>query len=225
LQLGFAAVILGVIVFGGWILVKNMRSGNAPDNLQAERENLPKTEQNSQILSEVNFSTNSNTEREIAKSDEKQPEPPPKKEQAQIPPVKEKNARKSNDRTAPPAKIETVPPRKISIATFILTPPLRGNNQLQTISVSPKTDYAAMRLELESDDYAAYRIALIDRSNGKNLWQSGKVKAGKSGEDKYLKIQFPAKLLAPKIYSLSVSGISSDGEIENISDYSFRVVR
>lgn len=221
LQWGVAAVILVMTLFGGWILLKNARFSRSTDEFQAQKET--KNEENSQILSGVNVSTNTAPEKEIAKADEKPGEPLPKNQQTQTPPV-ERAPRKAENQTAPP-KVNPAPP-KITVASFILVPPLRGSNQIQTVQVSPETDYAAVQLELESDDYAAYRVALVDRASGKNLWQSsGRLKTTTSGETKRLRVRFPAKLLKPQIYSLSVSGIAADGTAENISDYSFRVVR
>lgn len=116
----------------------------------------------------------------------------------------------------------TIPPKPV-VATIFLAPVLRGANQLKTFSINKETTDVAVGLQLESDDYASYRIALTDESGSKKLWQSPNLKASVSGENKTLNIRFPAKLLKSQIYSLAVSG-STDGAPEIISNYTFRVV-
>lgn len=216
---GFAAAVLVLAFIGGWFFLKNARFAQSPDELQVKRENFPQDQQNSLILPTANLAAD--TENNIK---EKPIEELTKKEQTQNPPAVEQTPRNTQNQTAPTPKINIAPP-KINIASFILAPPLRGGNQIQEISVSSEIDYVAMVLQIESEDYKSYRVSLINRATGKNLWQSGAIKPKTSGENKRLNIRFPAKLLQPQIYSLEVSGVSPNGAIENISDYSFRVVR
>ena len=116
-----------------------------------------------------------------------------------------------------------IPPKPI-VATFILAPQRRGANQLKTVSISKETTDVAAALQLESDDYVTYRVALTDESGEKNLWQSSVLKSNGAGENKTLNIRFPAKILKnQQVYSLTVSG-TKDGAEEIISNYNFRIV-
>jgi hypothetical protein len=111
----------------------------------------------------------------------------------------------------------------LSIASFVLAPPLRGTSDIPNLSIPAKTDAVAAQLQLEADEFAAYRVALVNQSN-QILWQSGKIKAKQVGDGKVLNVRFPAKILKSQIYSLVVSGIGASGAAEEISSYPVRVV-
>ncbi len=134
-----------------------------------------------------------------------------------------KNAATETNRTPQTAKTPVTTAPKIVVATFFLAPSLRGANQLKTLPISKNTTDVAVGLQLESDDYSSYRVALTDESGGKNLWQSSALKTSGTGENKILNIRFPSKFLKSQIYSLTISG-SKDGTTEIISNYSFRIV-
>lgn len=106
---------------------------------------------------------------------------------------------------------------KVAVASFILTPPLRGENQPPKISFPKETTLILITLKTESDDYKSYRVALIDESN-KKIWQRGNVRI----RNEAINFSFPANLLKTRIYSIIVSGVRDDGEVEVIANYSFR---
>jgi anti-sigma factor RsiW len=110
-----------------------------------------------------------------------------------------------------------------AIAFFVLTPPMRSAEQIPSISFPSKTDHVAMELELESDDYPAYDVVLLDQSTNRALWRSSKLMAETVAQRKALRISFPAILLTSKTYLLRVSGVPATGGPEIISDYSFVV--
>lgn len=120
------------------------------------------------------------------------------------------------------AIVETPPKSKESInspviASFVLSPPLRGAGNLPTVSFSKETTVIRMALNLESDDYKTYRVALVDESN-KSLWQSGNLKSS----NKRVAANFSAGLLRSGVYSLVLSGVNGEGETEILSNYSFK---
>ena len=80
-----------------------------------------------------------------------------------------------------------------------------------------------IQLELESDDYALYRVALTQRIGQRgNLAQRLAQKATRADGNARLGARFPAQLLQAQIYSLVVSGLGPDGSEEIISNYPFR---
>ena len=113
----------------------------------------------------------------------------------------------------------------LAIGGHVLAPSLRGGSKIQSVSIPPRTGVVAVSLELETDEYTAYRAILRNPSDNRTLWSSGKIKSNKVGDGKRLKLNFPAALLKSGIYSIEVSGIAADGEAEIISDYSFRVMQ
>lgn len=115
------------------------------------------------------------------------------------------------------------PLRATSVAFFVLRPQMRGLGQVPIVSIPATTGHVAMQLELESNDYPAYRVALVDSSNNQVLWRSGKINPTTNG--KALNVRLRAGLLKPQPYLLQVSGVPVSGEPENVGDYPFRVVR
>jgi hypothetical protein len=109
-----------------------------------------------------------------------------------------------------------------AVASFVLAPPLRGNDQIATLSIPSRTRDVSIQLQLETDDYPSYRVALKEETEMTERWRSGALSATSKGESKVLGIRIPARLFKSKIYSLTVSGIGRDGTVELVSDYPFR---
>lgn len=215
LQFGFAAVLLCILLGGGWIIVNRF---NEPEIETAKQDTPAPTNREVPKQIEEQPSATSNAEREIAQANTENNSSLPENgnELANTKPIAEPRVTPKK----PPLKLP-----EIRVATFMLAPSLRSGNRIQSVSVTKEITDVVMRLQLESDDYAAYRVVLINQSNNKNLWQSDKMKAKGNTENKLLNVRFPAKLLKSQIYSLQVSGIAADGDGEIISDYVFRVVR
>jgi hypothetical protein len=108
------------------------------------------------------------------------------------------------------------------VASFVLKPSLRSHNEVPSLPIPTNSPEVRMQLELESDDYVNYRVALTDESSSRDLWQSAVLKPTGSGEGKRLDVVVPAKLLRSQIYSLVVSGLTPDGNAEIVTNYPFR---
>lgn len=221
LKWGLTAAALAFVFLGGWLWMSNIRLGQPTNDIQVKQSDIPRREPDLSNQIEEHHSANPEAEKELARVNEERErrEQELKREQAlkQQRVVEQLRASKQQQQSSPP---------KISIAAFILLAPMRGggSDSIPNLSIPAKTDYVAMQLQLESNDYTAYRIALADQSGSKNLWLSRKLKTKNKGENQVLNIRFPAKLLKSQIYSLVVSGIGSDGSVEIISNYPFRAV-
>ena len=230
LQWGFAAAALILVIFGGLVFLENSRLRFEMNQTQAMRDELLKRQSDLQqrekrLQNEADKENTNNTETalelaEIRKEREKLQQQL-KQSQQQIAEQKRLDEQRADTKK----QTTPAPNRQTTVAAFTLAPALRGSNQLPTLSIPANTDSAQMRLELESDDYPVYRVALRNLSDGRILRQSGKIKSKSEGANKILNVLFPAKLFKSQIYSLQVSGISADGSAEIISDYSFKIVR
>jgi len=134
----------------------------------------------------------------------------------------EKPANKNTNNPTPqptekPIVSPSLSPPKITLATIVLAPSLR-NNQIASFPVSKDTTDAAVRLELESNDYSAYRVVLTDEA-GNSVRQFANLRARGNS----LNVRFPAKILKSGVYTFEVSGVKT-GAAEIISNYTFRVV-
>jgi hypothetical protein len=219
-QLGFAFLLLFSAGLIGWLLFENSRLKDQYAEIDARRIELQEREK--MLQDSINGNQSSDLEKdkqlletraELARL-EKELEKKRETDQKQLP--------KQTPETEIVRSQKPVP-RLPVIASFILTPQLRGNSQLQTLPIPKKTDSISMRLELESDDFPIYLVALKNQADGAILWRSGKIRS--NSRNKTLNTSLPASLLKSQNYSLQVSGIASTGEAEIVGEYSFRVVR
>jgi hypothetical protein len=209
-QWGFAATALAFLFAGGWLALENVRLRHRMTQTQAQREALGLREQELQRELEGWRSNNAKTEQELAQVTE---------ERRRL----EDELKKEQDRQRVDESQQPSRPDEGLMVSFILAPQMRGIGQVPTVSIPAKTDYVAMQLDMESNDYPAYRVGLLEPSNNQVLWRSGKIKA--TGNRKALNVRFRAGLLKPQTYLLQVSGVPANGGSEIIGDYPFRVVR
>jgi hypothetical protein len=204
LQWGLAIAAIVLLIAGGLFLFQNLRLRQQMSQTQARRDELQQREQQLQKQLEDQRTTNATTEQELAQ-------------------VREERARLEEElgRSGKPKPS----PGGSALASFILTPQLRGAGQFKTITIPVGTEQVAMQLRLEPNDYSNYSVALLDQSTHQVLWRSGRIRARGVADNKSLSVEFPANLLRGQTYSLQVSGISSTGNSEFISDYPFKVVK
>lgn len=222
LQWGFAAAALLFLIFGGFVFWENSRLRDELSRTTTTGDEILKREaelalREKQLNDEISNQRiqNSENEKELSRIRE---------ERAKLEQELKNKQERQNDQLAAAQKPTLTPQkRQPSIFSFVLIPTLRGNSQLQVLNIPPKTDSAAIKLELESNDYDFYRVALRNPASGQTLWQSGKIKSKPANNS--LNINFPANLLKSGVYSLEVKGLLKDGTAEIISDYSFRAVR
>lgn len=204
LQWGVAIVAIVSLLAGGVLLFQNLRFRQQMNQTQARRDELQQREQKLQAQLEEQRTTNANSEKELAQVRE---------ERAHL----EEELRRSGKPLPSPGGS--------AIASFILTPQLRGAGQFKTITIPARTELLAMQLQLEPNEYSIYTVALSDQSSHQVLWRSGRIRARGVADSKTLRVSFAANLLRTQTYSLQVSGISSTGSSELVSDYPFKVVK
>jgi hypothetical protein len=100
---------------------------------------------------------------------------------------------------------------------------MRGSAQTAVLSLSRGTSRVNFRLELESDDFPQYRVALKDPVTGQILWRSGNLKTETEGQSSRVSIILPANLLKRQNYMLELTGGRENGDGEFLSSYAFRV--
>lgn len=194
-RLAMAAAAVIIVVFGGWVVLRNLTGGRSGDEIVS------------------NISVN---------KIEPLVQPSPTPELVEVP----SNEVPRPSPTPPPTpapKPSVSPQSRPLIASFVLAAPLRGSN-VPSLSIPAAADKAAIRLELESDDFNSYTVELKDGASGRVIWRSGRLSATGKGGVRSLKLSLPAKSLKPAVYTLAVSGLKG-GKPEIIGDYAFRVVR
>ncbi|PWT82540.1 MAG: hypothetical protein C5B57_08510 [Blastocatellia bacterium] len=108
--------------------------------------------------------------------------------------------------------------------SFVLLAPKRGAGEITTIAIPPGTQTVTFRLELETDDFPRYQIAVKDAETDRIVSQSRSLRAASRGDAKSLSVTISAALLEPKRYAIDLSGVRPEGGSNFIGSYSFRVV-
>jgi hypothetical protein len=195
-QWGFAAAAVVILVAVGYLLFENVRLGNQMARTLADYSELKQREQ--ELRRQLASQRFSDTE-------------------------KEKELSRVRDRLAEleqqlSVRQTDLGQRDVKVIAFNLSPPTRGVSKIPVLTVLPGTDYVAITLEVEANDFSAYEVELKNSATGNVLWRSDKLKAGRK-----IQIRLPVSLLKTKNHVLEVSGISANGLTEILSSYPFQV--
>ncbi len=198
-----AAALLLLIVGGAYLAVDNLR---LRDQIAQSRVELEQREQALQRQLEGQKSSDAETERELASVRERL---------AQL----QRDVGGSQQKETP----ATAQQRDLNVLAFSLTPQTRDASQIARLDVPAGTDYVALTLALEADDFPAYRATLKNPATGQIIWRSGRLKA--SDQHKTVRVSPRANLLNPQNYVLELYGISTTSTGDLVGSYPFRVVR
>lgn len=216
---GVAFATLALVVAVGWLAFENARLRGQVSQTQARREEFGRREQELQSELEGRRTAGAETELALARVREERErlEQELKRQESQG------QQRATSQRPAPTGRG--------GIASFTLAPQMRDAAQIRVISVPTDVGYVKIRLELDPveldpNDYSAYRVALINQAANQTHWRSGKLRARGTDDDKALSVRLPARLLKPQTaYLLRVTGVPVSGASEIVSEYPFRVVK
>ena len=146
----------------------------------------------------------------------------------QVPPATDQASRQpvetGNQQRGPAAASSRQGAPNAKVFSLILNPPVRSGS-LRTVTLPADADRVAVRLELESEDFASYSVTLREQDRDTVVWQSHSLRPAAARTQPRLNFLVPARLLKPQIYQFTVSGTRKDGSTEIIGDYPFKVVR
>jgi hypothetical protein len=111
----------------------------------------------------------------------------------------------------------------ITIASFVLTPQVRGAAQPKDVVIRPGTSHVAIQLALDPGDYSGVHVALLDRSGRQTLWRSEAVQPRRTQDGKVIDVTLRAQQLPPDRYLLRVEALPPS-RAGIIGDYAFRVL-
>jgi len=208
-QWGFAAASLMLLIIAGLIIYQNIRLRQQVSQTQSMQAALEQKQQQLQREGESQRLAVHKAEQELAR----------------LRAERDLLEKELGQRAAEQAKQnQALRPGGI-IASFVLSPQLRGVGQIPVVSFAADTDNVAMRLNLEPTEYLTYKAELINQSNNQTLWRSRQLKARATVDGKALNVRFRASLLRPQAYLFRVKGVSANGASEVVGDYPFRVVK
>lgn len=196
--LGAAAAVL-LLVAGSWLAIKTFR-------LQAQVERL-RADQVARAQRETEWQRAATEQHERSEQLSKELERERKERQSSTP------------ATAAPTTSTPV------MTSFVLIPRLtRDQGEAKRLIILPGVSLVQFQLSLSKrDEYGSYR-AVLRTASGDEVWSQIGIKAHRQGSGKTVLLQIPARLLARRDYVLTLSGVTASGEVEDLNDYSFRVV-
>jgi hypothetical protein len=202
-RLGFAAA-AAMLVVAILLVVDDLRLHNQVNQAQADRTALQQRERGLRAKLDEQHAVNAETVKELGQ-------------------VRESLAQlEKMPSVSPPRPVRAFP---VSIASFVLSPQMRGAGQMATLAVPRGTTRISLRLELEADDFPQYRAALKDSVSSKILWRSGMLKPNTRAQNGTVSFSVPANVFKQQNYALELSGTpSSGGDAVFVSSYVFRVV-
>jgi hypothetical protein len=146
----------------------------------------------------------------------------------QIEEQNEKLAKQLNDRSQPDGQgpnnadqQQTVP----TIASLILTPGMvRGSGESKNLVIPSKASRVSLEINFRQGEYDTYQTVLKTVDGDEVARRTGlKAKPGKAG--KAVVWGLPAGRFNEGDYILILSGVASSGEVEDIANYAFTVVK
>ena len=211
MQWGMAAAALLLLLAGGWLFTETQRLRGQMNAAQTEQATLQQRERELQSQLEQQRTTNTKTVEQLNEE--------LKRTQQQLEQLKQQQ-----ELAAQQAKQQT-PVGLPNLLHVELTPQTRGIGKTVELTIPAKTDYAVLRLTTSEDDFQSYQAELLTQADQKLRWKSGKLKARSSGTARVIDVSVRAKLLPPGNYVVNLNGIAANGQAEEVSKYSFKVIK
>ena len=194
LEWSFTVAALLLLLAGGYLTFENLRLRGQMAQAQAERAALEQRERELQGQLAEQRKSNAETEGELGRV---------------------------RDRLAPLEKLAADQQRahELKVIAFNLAP---QTSQIPELALPAGTDYVALNLELETNEFPAYRVTVKNPATGKVVWRTGQLKTVENSKTVHVRLR--ASLFYQQNYVLEASGISAGGANEDLSSYPFRVV-
>jgi hypothetical protein len=201
-----AAMVL-LLATGGWLIYKNLRLQNDAKQAQSQQQELKNREQELQAELAKLQGSSSAKEQELAEL---------RQQLAEL----EQQASATGTLATPPT-----PSSPAHVVSFALAPQLRSSGQLANLSIPKATDSVSLQLELEPNDFTAYRAELKAQPDNTIVWRSARLRARPKGNGKAVQLALRAALLKAQRYVIELYGVSPTGASEIIGSYPFSVVK
>jgi len=180
---------------GVWIVVNNLRRQQAAQT-QAQREN--------QELLQPDQSGQTPQQTPVRQDQE---------HTAQLPPVTSQPSPSPVNKPAAPT---------VSLALTVGGVRGAGDGPTQTLFISSDTTQAQIFLNLKDDSYPRYRASL-QKIGGPEIFTQTNIRPRKTKAGTRFVFTVPAKQLTKGDYALTLSGITPQGEVDDLSKSLFRV--
>lgn len=201
---GLLAAVVLLSASTGWLAFKNYRLRYDTQESQTAYSVLQQREQQLKAQLEAHHSANGGVE----KGHQKSPQLPASR------------ADRAGD-SAPDRESQA----KSVIDSFLLLPQMRASSGLATISAPKGENLIRLRLQLESDDFPQYRVAIRNLMSDQVVWHSGNTKSTAEGRVRIVSALFPIDSLDSRNYIAELTGVQPGHRVEIVGSYPFRIVK
>lgn len=112
-----------------------------------------------------------------------------------------------------------------NIITLILTPGLsRGSGEAKKLIIPQATQQVMLQAAFNDGSHESYR-AVIRTVEGRTVWSRPDLKPRAKGGANVITLQMPASVFGNKDYILTLSGLTGNGDFEDVAEYSFNASR
>jgi hypothetical protein len=118
---------------------------------------------------------------------------------------------------APPRPLDPAP----RVVTLMLTPTLVRSSGTTPALVVGDATHVRLQLAIEGDTYSNYRV-LIRTAEGVEIWRQEQLKAQAVNGERAIVIDVPAARFSTNDFTVTLSGITSGGGVDELDGYSFR---
>jgi len=184
-----------LLLIGAWLAAQTVRLGRQLEQARAERDARERTQQRLQQQVDSERRRNEQLLAEL-----------------------ESERGKREDRSAPGSALPV-------IVSFILSPGLpRDAGDARRLAIPPEAAQVRLWITFKAGAYQSYR-AELQTVEGRVIWSQRGLTAQPRGEEKMAQMTIPARRLKDDDYILILKGAAPTGELSDVSEYSFRVVR
>ncbi len=201
-----AAFALLVMIFGGWLLLKNTNQTEIAKQITPTptAEIIePNLNKNAVINQNNSVDPNKNAAANVPENRNDLPKT------NQVAPDKNQNSNSLKQSSKP-----------ITPILALFAGGVRGEGKMPELNLPKKAAGANLQLNLESIDYKTYSIEIVN-PDGNLIFKNGKLKVRNSKINLFV----PAQKLPVGDYIIKLSALNPTGETESVADYSFRVNR
>lgn len=124
----------------------------------------------------------------------------------------------------PPAQKPPEPGPPVQVATFVLTPGLSRDTDETRILMIEGNVKVNLQLHLETVGYKSYR-AMIRTAEGEEIWSQEGLRSRSTRSGQVITLTLPASRFSSRDYTIKLSGVTTEREVEEVSSYYFRVKR
>lgn len=112
----------------------------------------------------------------------------------------------------------------LRMPAILLLPQTRGTAEPVRIAVPSGTNQLLLQLELESNEFPQYRVALKDPATDKTIWTSDVQSSHSANKHGTVSVSLPSRYLKERNYLLQLTGIPAQGPAELLSSYMFQAI-